>query len=129
MLPPISLGEYQQRIVKVQQLMREQNISALYLNEGTNLTYFTGTTWYSSERLVGAILPTQGDLVYVAPWFEVTTLSGFMQIKAEVTSWHEHESPYQLDIDLLKKNNCAQGIIAVDESTAFFVFMVSLVCV
>lgn len=118
---PISLGEYQQRIIKAQQLMHEQNISALYLNAGTNLTYFTGTTWYSSERLVGAILPAQGDLVYVAPWFEVSTLSGFMQIKSEVASWHEHESPYQLVIDVLKKNNCAQGTIAVDESTAFFV--------
>ncbi len=37
---PISLDEYQQRISKAQQLMREQNISALYLNAGTNLTYF-----------------------------------------------------------------------------------------
>lgn len=118
---PITLAEYQQRIVKAQQLMREQNISALYLNAGTNLTYFTGTAWYSSERLVGAILPAEGELVYVAPWFEVSTLSGFMQIKSEVASWHEHESPYQLVIDVLKKINCAQGTIAVDESTAFFV--------
>lgn len=118
---PISSGEYQQRIVKAQQLMREQNISALYLNAGTNLMYFTGTAWYSSERLVGAILPAEGDLVYIAPWFEVSTLSGFMQIKSEVASWHEHESPYQLVIDVLKKTNCAQGTIAIDESTAFFV--------
>ncbi len=119
-IAPISLDEYQQRISKAQQLMREQNISALYLNAGTNLTYFTGTVWYSSERLVGAILPAQGNLVYIAPWFEVSTLSGFMQVKSEVASWHEHESPYQLVIDVLKKNNCAQGIIAIDESTAFF---------
>ena len=119
-ITPISLDEYQQRIAKAQQLMREQNISALYLNAGTNLTYFTGTAWYASERLVGAILPAQGELVYIAPWFEVSTLSGFMQIKSEVASWHEHESPYQLVIDVLKKNNCAQGTIAIDESTAFF---------
>jgi len=117
---PISLDEYQQRITRAQQLMREQNISALYLNAGTNLTYFTGTVWYASERLVGAILPAQGDLIYIAPWFEVSTLSGFMQIKSDVASWHEHESPYQLVIEVLKKNNCAQGTIAVDESTAFF---------
>ncbi|NQY49879.1 MAG: aminopeptidase P family N-terminal domain-containing protein, partial [Colwellia sp.] len=119
-ITPILLGEYQQRITKAQQLMRAQNISALYINAGTNLTYFTGTAWYASERLVGAILPAEGELVYVAPWFEVSTLSGFMQIEAEVASWHEHESPYQLVIDVLKKNNCAQGTIAIDESTAFF---------
>ncbi|KGJ96971.1 M24 family metallopeptidase [Colwellia psychrerythraea] len=119
-ISPISVAEYQQRIAKAQQLMREQNISALYLNAGTNLTYFTGTAWYASERLVGAILPAEGELVYIAPWFEVSTLSGFMQIKSEVASWHEHESPYELVIDVLKKNNCAQGTISIDEATAFF---------
>ena len=119
-IAPISLAEYQARIAKAQQLMREQNISALYINAGTNLTYFTGTVWYASERLVGAILPAEGDLIYVAPWFEVSTLSGFMQIKSDVASWHEHECPYQLVIDVLKKSHCAQGTIAIDESTDFF---------
>jgi Xaa-Pro dipeptidase len=120
-IAPIGLAEYQQRIAKAQQLMREQNISALYINAGTNLTYFTGTAWYASERLVGALLPAQGDLIYIAPWFEVSTLSGFMQIEANVASWHEHESPYELVINTLKENNIDQGTIAVDESTAFFV--------
>ncbi len=119
-IAPISLEEYQQRIAKAKQLMCEQNISALYINAGTNLTYFTGTAWYASERLVGAILPAEGDIIYISPWFEQSTLSGFMQVKSEVASWHEHESPYQLVIDVLKKNNCAQGTIAIDESTAFF---------
>ena len=119
-ITPILLGEYQQRITKAQQLMRAQNISALYINAGTNLTYFTGTAWYASERLVGAILPAEGELVYIAPWFEVSTLSGFMQIEAEVASWHEHESPYDLVINTLKKMSITQGIFAIDESTAFF---------
>jgi len=117
---PISVEEYQQRIAKAQQLMLEKNISALYLNAGTNLTYFTGTAWYASERLVGAILPAQGELIYIAPWFEVSTLSGFMQIKSEVASWHEHESPYELVINVLRKNNIEKGTISIDESTAFF---------
>ena len=119
-ITPISPAEYQQRIAKAKQLMRKQNISALYLNAGTNLNYFTGTAWYASERLVGAILPAQGELIYIAPWFEVSTLSGFMQVEAQVASWHEHESPYELVISTLKKSNIEQGTIAVDESTAFF---------
>ena len=117
---PITLAEYQQRIAKAKQLMRAQNISALYINAGTNLTYFTGTAWHASERLVGAILPAEGDLVYIAPWFEVSTLSGFMEIKADVASWHEHESPYELLIKTLQKMHITQGTIAIDESTAFF---------
>lgn len=118
---PILATEYQQRIHKAQALMRHQNVGALFLNAGTNLNYFTGTNWYASERLVGAILPAQGDLIYIAPWFEVTTLSGFMKIKAEVASWHEHQSPYELVIKTLGEMNISEGSIAIDESTAFFV--------
>jgi Xaa-Pro aminopeptidase len=120
-IQPISLAEYQQRIAKAQQLMQEQNISALYINAGTNLSYFTGTDWYTSERLVGALLPVNGDLVYIAPWFEQNTLNDFMTVKAPVITWHEHQSPTELVIELLIKNNIMQGTIAVDESTAFFI--------
>jgi Xaa-Pro dipeptidase len=118
---PISLEEYQQRIAKAQQLMREQNIAALYINAGTNLLYFTGTAWPASDRMVGALLPAQGDLVYIAPWFEQNTLDGYMKVKAPVMSWHEHESPFELFVSLLEQNNITQGTISVDESTAFFV--------
>ena len=80
----ISIQEYQQRIEKAQKLMKQNNISAMYLNAGTNLYYFTGTKWYASERMVGAILPEQGEIVYIAPHFEIGTLEGFMQIKGKV---------------------------------------------
>ena len=117
----ISLAEYQTRLAKAQQLMQAQNIAALYINAGTNLSYFTGTQWHASERMVGALLPAEGELVYIAPWFEQSTLDGYMQVKAPVASWHEHQSPYELMINLLEKNNITQGKVAVDESTAFFI--------
>ena len=48
----ISEVEFQARIKKAQQLMREQNVCALYLDAGTNLHYYTGLKWYKSERMV-----------------------------------------------------------------------------
>lgn len=38
---PIKQDEYQTRIKKAVQLMRDGQIKALYLNAGTNLYYFT----------------------------------------------------------------------------------------
>ncbi|MFK8012193.1 MAG: M24 family metallopeptidase, partial [Marinicellaceae bacterium] len=69
---------------------------------------------------VGAILPAQGDIIYIAPHFEVGTLKGFMQIKGEVKAWQEHESPYQLFGHILASLNLESTTIALDESTAFF---------
>lgn len=115
----ITLEEYQQRIQKAQQIMKQNGVSAMYLNAGTNLYYFTGTKWHASERMVGAVLPVQGDIHYIAPYFEIGTLEGFMQIKGNVHAWQEHESPYVLFGRVLDSLNLETDIIALDESTSF----------
>ena len=117
----ISETEYKQRINKAQQIMKANNIAATYVNAGTNLYYFTGTRWYASERMVGAIIPAQGEIQYIVPYFEVNTLSQYMTISGNVNGWQEHESPYQLFNDVLSKLGINQGNIAFDESTAFFI--------
>jgi len=117
----ISLTEYQHRIQKAQAIMRENNIAATYINAGTNLYYFTGTRWYASERMVGAIIPQQGDIEYISPYFEINTLDQHMQVKGKINGWQEHESPYQLFADTLKKIGIDSGKVALDESTAFFI--------
>ncbi len=119
---PIEITEYNARIAKAQSLMQQQGIAATYLNAGTNLHYFTGTRWYASERLVGAILPASGEVEYICPHFEINTLKGYMQVEASVSGWHEDESPYELVMRVLAKNNIHSGKLAIDESTDFFVF-------
>jgi Xaa-Pro dipeptidase len=121
-ISPVSVSEYEQRIEKAQRLMREQGLVALYLNAGTNLYYFTGTRWGASERMVGAILPATGPLEYIAPYFEISTLEDFMLAKGHVNGWQEHESPYALFADTLKKMGIDSGRIGVDEATSFFLF-------
>ncbi|MBE8167216.1 MAG: aminopeptidase P family protein [Shewanella sp.] len=121
-LEPISLNELQNRIKKAQQLMKENQLDAIYLNAGTNLYYFTGTQWYTSERMVAAILPAEGELVYVAPAFELGTLQDYMLVKAEVATWHEDESPYELCAQVLANMGITGGKIGIDESTSFFLF-------
>ncbi|MDR7120967.1 Xaa-Pro peptidase family protein [Rheinheimera soli] len=126
-LLPVGLAEYQSRIKKAQQLMRQHGIDVLYLNAGTNLSYFTGTVWYVSERLVGALLfaegPAEGELLYISPVFEIPTLSGFQVVQGEVLGWHEDENPYQLMLNALRQGcNKPKPVLALDDSSAFFIF-------
>lgn len=118
----INKDEFSARVEKAQQLMRDQGLAAIYINAGTNLYYFTGTRWYASERMVGAIIPANGAVEYIAPAFEVDTLKGFMVIDGKVNTWHEDESPYQLFGQVLSKMGIDNGKVGIDESAAFFIF-------
>ncbi|TQF71199.1 M24 family metallopeptidase [Pseudoalteromonas luteoviolacea] len=118
---PITEDEFSVRMEKAQSFMREQNIDALYLNAGTNLKYFTGLSWSASERLVGAILPAQGQVRFIAPFFELGTINEYQIIKGEIHAWQEEESPYLLVGDVLREIGVSDtATLAVDESAAFF---------
>jgi len=118
---PIQINEFNQRIEKACELMRQLQWSAIYLDAGTNLYYFTGTRWWGSERMVGALLTSNGDLHYIAPAFEIGTIQGYMQVPGEVHGWQEHESPYRLFANLLEQFDITETTLGLDESTAFFI--------
>jgi Xaa-Pro dipeptidase len=122
-LIPIQAEEHLARIAKAQAYMQANNIDAIYLNAGTNLTYFTGMKWYASERMVGAILPAMGKVQYIAPYFEIGTLNGFKVIDGPIHGWQEHQSPYALFVDILKQLKISdKATIGIDESAQFFIF-------
>ncbi|SFB98897.1 M24 family metallopeptidase [Pseudoalteromonas denitrificans] len=118
----INKNEFHSRIKQAQKLMLEQNMSAIYLDSGTNLYYFTGLKWYKSERLVGAILPAQGEIEFIAPHFEKGSLKDHMVIQGHINGWHEHECPYKLFSKILNKMGLTSGQVGIDESAAFFIF-------
>ncbi|MES2323039.1 MAG: Xaa-Pro peptidase family protein [Pseudomonadota bacterium] len=122
----IGKDEHLQRIARAQAFMQDAGIAAMYLNAGTNMTYFTGTRWHASERMVGAILPARGALEYIAPTFEEGSIRDFMLVEGPVNCWEEHESPYRLFIDVLAKmgiapDSAAPPRIGICESAAFFI--------
>ncbi|MBY6185943.1 Xaa-Pro peptidase family protein [Marinobacter hydrocarbonoclasticus] len=117
---PISTEEYQQRRQRLVAEMQAHNVDAVYLNAGTNLYYFTGLKWSASERLVGALLMADGELVYLAPHFEAGSIEDFWLEPGPLALWHEHECPYALVGEELAKRQLANGTLAVDGSAAFF---------
>ncbi len=120
-ITPIQKEEFAERLKKATALLKQSGAAAMYLHAGTNLYYFTGMHWHPSERMVGALLFSDGQLEYIAPSFEKGTLLDFMVLEGTVHCWEEHESPYQLFIQLLGQHNFVSGTVLLDETTPFFV--------
>ncbi len=119
---PIALPEYRARLAAAQARLRELGFGALYAHAGTNMRYFSGTVWHPSERLVGLIIPAEGEPHYVAPAFEEGTLREYMQLPGDLHVWQEHESPYALCRQILNRlsvNSSAR--LAISEDTPLFV--------
>lgn len=91
----ITIEERKSRIEKAQRLLTEQSIGALLLDAGTSLFYFTGISWWPSERPMVAIIPASGEPRYVCPGFEESPLRESITIGKDVYPWQEDENPYQ----------------------------------
>ena len=113
---PISEAEYRERIAGLQARMQRSGHDVVYLDASSNLTYYTGTYWPNSERLVGALVPAQGDPVYVGPAFETGTIREYMGSKGELAVWDEHEDPYALIATLIGETSA----LALDPTTPLF---------
>ena len=108
---PISVKEREARIAKAQRLLTEQKMDALILDSGTSLEYFTGISWWPSERTMVAIIPAKGAVKYVCPGFEEARLRELIKIGKDVYAWQEDESPYKLIADVLKDAGILSGTI------------------
>jgi Xaa-Pro dipeptidase len=118
---PITVSEREARIAKAQRLLAEQKIEALILDCGTALQYFTGISWWPSERTMVAIIPAKGDVKYVCPGFEESRLREQISIGKDVFAWQEEESPYKLISTVLKDSGIVSGSIALEERLRFFI--------
>jgi len=119
---PISTAERLTRIEKAKKLMAENKIEALLLDSGTSLKYFTGISWWPSERTMVAIVPAKGDVTYVSPAFEADRLRQLISIGKDVQTWEEHESPYKQIVQALKGLGITGGNIGIEERLRFFVY-------
>ena len=118
---PISVKERESRIEKAQRLLTENKMQALVLDCGTALEYFTGISWWPSERTMVAIIPAKGTVKYICPGFEEARLRELIKIGKEVYAWQEDESPYKLIATVLKDAGILSGTIAIEERLRFFI--------
>jgi len=119
---PITGEERQSRIEKARRLMMENKIEAIVLDSGTSLQYFTGISWWPSERTMVAIIPARGEVKYVCPAFEAERLRQLITIGTEVRTWEEDESPYRQIAGVLRDYGIRTGNIGMEERLRFFIF-------
>lgn len=118
---PITVEERKARIAKAQRLMTEQKMAALVLDSGTSLKYFTGLSWWPSERPMVAIIPAKGEVSYVCPAFEEDRLRELISIGKKVYAWQEDESPYAQMLHAFKDAGYRSGNIGIEERVRFFI--------
>ena len=106
---------------KAQQLMAQNKISALFLEGGSSMFYFTGVRWGLSERPFVCVLPAKGEAAWVCPGFEEERARELVGKTAEVRVWQEDESPYRQIAGILKDRGAASGRVGVEERLRFFI--------
>jgi Xaa-Pro dipeptidase len=121
---PITNLERRERLEKARQLMPANELDAILLMEGTSLDYFTGMHWWGGERLFAMVLPAKGNPFYVCPAFEEGRAReqisrGPESEAADVRTWQEDESPYQLVAQGLKDRGLATGTLGMEETVRF----------
>ena len=120
-VPGIAAQEHAARVARVQASMRQRKIGALLLDAGSTLAYFTGVRWPRSERTTAALIPADGDVVIVMPFFEEPSVRETLQIAADVRPWKEDESPFALLARALGERAAAEGPLAIEATTRFFI--------
>ena len=116
---PITPAERAARLAKAQRLMKANGIDAVLIEPGASLVYFTGVRWGRSERLTAAVLPVDGPVLIVTPFFEEPSVRQTLAVEAEVRVWQEDQSPVALIAAWLKARKLT-GAIGIEETARFF---------
>ncbi|WP_309643523.1 Xaa-Pro peptidase family protein [Phenylobacterium sp.] len=118
---PIGKAERLARMARAQGLMKAQGLSALVVEPGASLTYFTGVRWNRSERVTAAIIPVEGEVLIVTPHFEEPSVRETLAVPGQVRVWQEDENPAAVVAAWLKDLKLGAGKIGVEETVRFFV--------
>jgi len=119
---PISDDKRRARIEKARRLMTQNGISAIFLEGGTSMFYFTGVRWGNSERTFGVVIPAKGELAWVTPAFEEARARELIKFSNDVRVWQEDESPYKVIAQILRDRGAGTGKIGMEERVRFFIF-------
>jgi Xaa-Pro dipeptidase len=121
---PISVQEQTDRQEKARRLMRENNLDAIVLAQGTSLRYFSGIRWEGGERLFAMVLPAKGEAFFVSPAFEEDRAREQIALgpagkNADLRVWQEDESPYERVAQGLSDRGLSTATIGFEETIKF----------
>jgi Xaa-Pro dipeptidase len=120
-LPPIPVEERKARVAKAQKLMQASGVGALLLEPGSSMLYFTGISWWRSERLTAVVIPAEGEIGVVTPYFEEPSVRESMAFGDDVRTWNENENPLALVNGILADRGVLDKPLAIEETVRYFV--------
>ena len=117
----ISRAERVDRISRLQAQLRKAGIGAILIEAGSSLDYFTAIQWWRSERMTAAVIPADGELVVITPFFEAPSIKEMLDVPASVRTWDEHENPMALVAGWLKERKLSARLLALEETVREFI--------
>ena len=115
----IAEDEFRLRLRGLQARMIRENVKAVWLDASSSLTYYTGLSLGLSERIHGALIPSEGAPLYISPTFEEPKLQTLIRIPGDVAVWEEDENPFDLMSDRIDALSCPGHRVAIDPATPF----------
>ncbi len=116
-LRPISDDERLTRLSRLRGAMGEAGLGGVLLGSTESLRYFTGLVWHASERLLGAVVTSDG-VFYVVPGFEQSRVASLPHLPGEICVWQEEDSAAAVVKSLLGSGQR----LAVDDGVPLFVY-------
>jgi len=120
-LPPIPVDERKARLLKAQSLLQSAGHGALLLEPGSSMHYFTGIDWWRSERLTAVVIPAEGEIGVVTPYFEEPSVRESMAFGDDVRTWNENENPLKLVNGILADRGALGKPLAIEETVRYFI--------
>ena len=117
---PISDDERRARMERARQLMVDNGFDALFIEPGTTMTYFTGVSWGTSERMFALVLPAKGEPAFICPGFEEARAREVVRFSNDVRVWQEDENPGALVAQVIRDRGLATGRIGIEQRARFF---------
>ena len=118
---PITVKERLARVAKAQELMAKLEIDAILIEPGSAMLYFSGISWWRSERLTALLIPREGEIAVITPFFEEPSVRESMTFGDDVRTWHEHEDPFERVAGVLCDRGLRGGRIGLEHEVRYFV--------
>jgi len=118
-IKPIGADELKARQEQARRLMKDNAIDAIFVEGGTTLAYFTGLSWWLSERLFAMVLPQRGEPFFVCPKFE----EGRSREKlgdVKIYTWEEHEKPIERIRQGMQDRGLLGATLGIEETTRYY---------
>jgi Xaa-Pro dipeptidase len=108
-------------VARAQALMQKAGVGALLLEPGASMLYFSGIDWWRSERLTAVVIPAEGEIGVVTPYFEEPSVRQSLAFGDDVRTWNENENPLKYVHGILRDRGALDKPLAIEETVRYFV--------